>query len=469
MKIVIFGTGRFYQNRKEEIPSNVEIVAFLDNNQTLYGQYLDGCPIVSPCETKELCYDKIILMSASQEAMESQLLSLGIDSKSIWHWGQFVSEYGYNVLKVYYAQNNIIKPEKKILIITTYLDYVGGTIAAVYAAKALQSRQNSVFLAAPGGNKRFIDETLEEGINVIISPSLPFVHKRGVFWIQQFDIVIVNVFQMVLCASEISRIKPVLWWIHEPGVLYEETLSQFQKYICMEQLKKCSIYAVSNIAQRNFNAYFMDRIEKVLPYGIPDYRKSIDLKNETDDLVFALIGAVCSRKAQDIFIKAMKLLTKEERKNVQFWLIGYIDTDEYGNQIRALAAGDGMIQIMGQLTRSEIYKIYDKIDVVVCPSLEDPLPIVVTEGMMYGKTCIVSDKTGNVQYITDKENGLICKAADPEDLCEKIRWVIHNKEKLSTIGAASRETYEKHFSMETFGQRLDEALQDTMDEYIRGR
>lgn len=469
MKIVIFGTGRFYQNRKEEIPSDTEIVAFLDNNEALHGQYMDGCPIVSPCEAKELCYDKIILMSASEEAMKIQLLSLGIDSQSIWYWGEFVSEYGRNVLKVYYAQNNIIKPEKRILLITTYLDYVGGTIAALYAAKALQSRHYSVFLAAPGGNKRFIDETLEEGIHVIISPSLPFVHKKGLFWIQQFDVVIVNVFQMVLCACEISRIKPVLWWIHEPGVLYEETLSQFQKYICMEQLKKCGIYAVSNIAQRNFNTCFMDRIEKVLPYGIPDCAKSTDLKNETDDLVFALIGAVCPRKAQDVFIKAVKLLKEEERKNAQFWLIGYIGTDEYSNQMRSLAAEDEALKIMGLLTRSEIYEIYDKIDVVVCPSREDPLPIVVTEGMMYGKTCIVSDKAGNVQYITDKENGLICKAADAENLCEQMRWVIQNKEKLSAIGTASRQTYEKYFSMESFGQRLDEALQDTMEQYIRGR
>ena len=120
---------------------------------------------------------------------------------------------------------------------------------------------------------------------------------------------------------------------------------------------------------------------------------------------------------------------------------------------------------MGKLNRSEMYETYGKIDVVVCPSLEDSLPIVVTEGMMYGKTCIVSDKTGSARYIRNRENGLICKAGDPGDLCRQMRWVIHNREKLVAIGKKARRIYEQNFDIEIFGRRLENALQDTTNNW----
>ena len=39
MKIIVFGVGRFYQNRRERLKQyeEVEIIAFSDNNETLWG------------------------------------------------------------------------------------------------------------------------------------------------------------------------------------------------------------------------------------------------------------------------------------------------------------------------------------------------------------------------------------------------------------------------------------------------
>ena len=96
--------------------------------------------------------------------------------------------------------------------------------------------------------------------------------------------------------------------------------------------------------------------------------------------------------------------------------------------------------------------------------MEDSLPIVATEAMMYGKVCIVSDKTGTADYLEDEKNGLICKAGDPKDLCRKMRWVIKNREKLKTMGSEARKVYEKHFTMDNFGKRLEEALKETMED-----
>lgn len=464
MKIIIFGTGRFYQERKEQISKDIEIIAFLDNNPRLQGTCMDGHPVIAPYAAGQLSYDKIVLMSVSEEAMKSQLLELGAEEDNIWYWERLVSEMHHGTFSLYCKDVKTIKNSgKKILIISTALNYDGGTIAAVYAARVLQERGNNVLLAAPGGDKAFINEITDDGIDVVLCPALPYLHREELFLVNQFDVVLVNVFQMLLCAYEISRIKPVMWWIHEPEELYEKTLKRFRKYIDGNERRAIDIYAVSNIAQRNFNAYFPGSIKKTFSYGIPDENEDSALKENTGEMIFAMVGMVCPRKAQDIFIKAIKQLNVQEKRKVQFWIIGFIGTDEYSSQIKEMAAEDESIKIKGLFTRKQMQEAYKKIDVIVCPSREDPLPIVITEGMMWEKPCIVSDRTGTAQYIEDGKNGFICKTGEPGDLREKMRRIIHNQGKLTEIGRKARHTYETHFSMKSFGERLEAALQDTIN------
>ncbi len=465
MKILIFGAGKFYQNKKKEIPSDVDVVAFLDNDPALQGKCIDGRPVISPCEISRLIYDKVLIMSVYEKAMKNQLIDLGVKSEDILYWDQLPGAVNKGVFKLYCGNDTLWEYKKKVLIISTDLDYNGGTIAAFYAAKVLQKRGNYTIVAAPAGNRIFIDEATQSGINIVICPALTCMQKEVLFWVRQFDIILVNVFQMALCALKISRIKPVMWWIHEPGEFYEKTIDRFQEYMCREQLGLIEIYAVSDIAQKNFIFHFGNQMKGVLPYGIPDQVRKNSIQNETDGLVFAIIGSVCPIKAQNMFIKAIRLLTENEKRSIQFWVIGHIGNDKYSTEIKDEALTDKSIQIMGKLNRSEMYETYGKIDVVVCPSLEDSLPIVVTEGMMYGKTCIVSDKTGSARYIRNRENGLICKAGDPGDLCRQMRWVIHNREKLVAIGKKARRIYEQNFDIEIFGRRLENALQDTTNNW----
>lgn len=464
MRIIIFGTGEFYKERRSVIPSDIEITAFLDNNCKLQGGTIETAPIVSPDVIQKLIYDKIILMSTSEEAMKDQLLELGVNRKDIWYWERLVSEINRGVFKLYCGNKNPGKKFiRKILLITTNLNYNGGTIAALYAAKALQERGNFVILAAPGGNETFIKEAQDDGTDIVLCPSLPYLHKEEFFWINQFDAVLVNVFQMISCACEISKMKPVLWWIHEPGNVYGKIVRRFPEYMDSEQLKAVDIYAVSDIAQNNFNFYFSGRIKKTLPFGIPDQRKENAAGEKKNCFIFALIGGAAAEKGQDIFIEAVKLLNDEEKENVRFWLIGFIGTDEYGSKIRELASKELSVEIKGQLTRDGIDKAYEEIDVVVCPSREETLSIAAVESMMYGKACIVSDKTGIAQYIKDGENGFICRTGDPVDLCGKLKWMLHNQKVLKTIGKRARAVYDEFFTLEKFGNRLETALQHTAD------
>ena len=85
---------------------------------------------------------------------------------------------------------------------------------------------------------------------------------------------------------------------------------------------------------------------------------------------------------------------------------------------------------------------------------------------MHRKICIASDATGQAQdIIRDGENGFICKAGDAASLTEKMSYVIEHFDELNPMREKARETYEKYFSMEAFGERLERELLLTEKEY----
>lgn len=469
MKIIIFGVGEYYKKRKKYISENVEIIAFIDNNSKIWGNTIDGIKVYRPNQIFQFQYDRILLMSLKMEEMRQQLLDMGVSSEKIWYWNLFYGDISRGFLQLY-GKNLVHKSACRVLFIATRLSYDGSSMAAVYAVEALKERGYDVVLAAPSGNNKFIEEIKEKGIIILICPSLYCIHEEELIWIKQFDMVIVNTFVMIASACELSKEQPVLWWIHEAKESYKVVIEQFKKYINLEYLKKINIYAVSNIAQKNFNYFFPERIQNLLPYGIPDNIELIDYESNKKELVFAIIGRISYIKAQDIFIEAIRLLSPQIKKKVRFWIIGAIGNDDYSNKIKNFVLEDSSIKLWGELSRNRINKIYKEIDVLVCPSREDSLPIVVTEGMMYGKICIVSDKIGTTKYIVNGENGFICKTENPLEFSKKMEWIIENYKKLTSICVGARKTYEKYFSMESFGIKLEEALKNTIKKkiYIKG-
>ena len=463
IRLVVFGTGAFYKKRKEKLNSidNTKVYIFIDNNANLWGTRLDDILIMPPSDLDKIEYDYIVLMSSYAVEMYEQLINMGVKPAKVLYWGNFVAKFTNN-RKIYYACNSDnSRKQKQVLIITTNIDYNGGTMAAIYAAMCLQSKNYKVDLAAPESNTKLIQEINECGIDVIIYESLPYIEEEK--WIDKYGVVIVNVFQMIQCACEISQYKPVLWWIHEPSVLYNVILKQFRHYASEEKIKYANIYAVSDIAKENFNIHFPNRIKKILNYGIPDV-KLLDKRTSTKQgLVFAVIGGICELKAQKIFLQAAKGINAVEP--IEFWLIGALSKDAYGESIIEMARHAQNIKVLGVLSRKEIYKKYVDIDVVVCPSREDSLPIVITEAMMFHKVSIISDKTGTAHYIEEGKNGFIVEADNVDMLRDKMQWVVNHRDKLEDIGNRARETYEKYFSMKAFGDNLEKVIKETVDKW----
>lgn len=466
MKLIIFGTGLFYQNRKMELPKSADILVFLDNNKEVWGKVLDGKKIVSPDSVENYEYDLILLMSKRDEEMKQQLLALHVEEEKIVTWNCFEKEHEHGKFR-YFCGQRLHDAKAKILIISTPLGYTGAPLTALYAAMALSGKGYEVVLCAKGGNRKFINEVVLAGVHVVLCPAIPYLEEEELFWMEQFDAVIVNTFLMLQCACMISRYRPTIWWIHECSEKYENyytnTMNEFSEYVGQIQMTKMDIVGVSSIAKENFNFFFHDRIYQILPYGIPDKGGMVEPRQGTKNkCVFVVIGSICQRKGQREFLEAVKRL---DSGNAEFWIIGAGASNEYTDNIMKIAQQHNNIKVFGELSRHEMEIVYKEIDVVVCPSLEETMSIVLTEGMMYGKICITTDKTGMADYIMHGRNGLVCEAGNVDSLYSCMQWVLENIDRADEMRMEARKTYEQYFMLDRFADQLEEILLQARQKY----
>lgn len=466
MTAVIFGAGNYYREQREKLRalSEVEITAFLDNNPALWNQQIDGVTVIPPDAIKTTVCEKIVIMSIYGREIYEQLTGLGIARDRIVLWERFWAEQG---------RENGMLPEPDlgqdsaggdVLILSTSLNYNGGSLAAVYAARALKQRGIQVVLAAPEGNEQFVREVVSQGVTVVLDPVLPYLCEAERKWIRQFRAVVVNTLQMMECACEISRMRPVLWWIHEAPLLYQKITQRYPDSLDGNRFADIRICTVSKNARKYFNQVYPDRRPEILPFGIPDMGNTCgETKNKK--VTFALIGAIYPLKGQEIFLKAADLIRRGSQ--AQFWVVGKTDDKAYYERIESMAAENDAVTIWGERTRKEIHQMFSEIDVIVCASYEETVSITVTEAMMYGKLCITTDRTGIAGYIQDGVNGFVVPADDVETLAERMQRIIAHCGGLQEMRTAARKTYEQYFSMETFGENLEREIGETRREWNR--
>ena len=458
MNLLVFGSGKTYQENKIFISKDDKIVGFLDNNLELFGKQMDGVLIYNPNDISKLSYDKIILMSIYAFEMYNQLLELGCKKEDIIHYKEYIGKQASGEMKILFPEKKQINLRERGLIITTVLGFNGGSIAAVNAAIALRNCGYEIVIAAPNSNPLFLQEVRKKEITVVLYNNLMFANEKELNCLDKFKFIIVNTLQMSCCAIEIAKKRKVILWLHEALNFYEEMNyweEKIKKEIASKQLK---VYAVSSNAKNNFIKNYPGKKVDILPYGIPQ-EYCVYKREKKKNFVFAVIGYVNEQKGQDVFLDAIEKI-EHYPIYIEFWIIGKMPNNHYVEQIRRRVKNKAYIKLFGEVTHDEIIRLYNEIDVLVVASREDMLPMVATEAMMFEKTCIVSDAAGTVNYIEEYVNGLLFSKENSDELAEKMLWCIENKNRLEGIGIQARKTYEQNFSMKVFESNLERIIKE---------
>ncbi len=459
MKIIIFGTGVVYRRYATILRAQCDILAFIDNNEHInQGEtYIDGYRVCKPKEIANFEYDKVVIASTYMAEMHQQLLSLGVSEDKIISSERLVSFFNRGQIEEISARKNDIFLKNKIIIITYSLDYDGGSMAAIYAAYALNMLGFDVTIGAPRIEQKIRNKLYSDGISQVIMPGVFYPGEYEKKYLLKYQIVIVNVYQNLPILTSIAKNIKCIWWIHECKSLIGQYYSEYQN-LNMDSLKYVDIYAVSNVAKRDLLDYYPRLNIDILPCGIPDL--FIKQKKTADHIVFAIIGAVSPIKGQDIMIDAIKIFNKASyiKNTAQFVFIGDVKNTSFSRKVKAESKSIDNVNFIGKLSRSQMIEQYNNIDVVVCSSREETLSLVIVEGMMLGKICIAPDKAGVSDYMTHGVDGFVYTAGDVEELANILISVAKNYRYMTDIRKNARKNYLKNFSMDCFANKLEEVI-----------
>lgn len=125
-----------------------------------------------------------------------------------------------------------------------------------------------------------------------------------------------------------------------------------------------------------------------------------------DKKIICIIGQICKRKRQDLFIDIVNGLNEKYNNKYIGIIIGKITDKNFYEEINLKIQYP--ILFINDMKREEIFEyIYPNIDALILLSDRDPLPTVILEAMSNGVIVIARDVDGIREIIKHEEDGYI--------------------------------------------------------------
>jgi glycosyltransferase involved in cell wall biosynthesis len=348
-----------------------------------------------------------------------------------------------------------------LLFVSHDLSLSGAPIMLFHAAR--WCRENDIFVVVLAPKDGPLREKLHDlGVPVVIDPLLASGHPSFVQFARDFDCVVANSIRSKAVAPALqNEAVPVVWWVHEPGSVGEHYLREDAELRAAFPVAEF-ILAPSERTARIYRP-FTDRPVKVLHNAIPDLGVS---PSEAADgrrrLRFVLLASIEPRKGQDIFAEALVSLPPELLERAEFQLAGRILDPDFWLKVDRIAAPLTNLSVTGALDHADAIGLMRNADVIVSPSRDEALPVVILEALSLGKALVATTVGGVLEILVDGEDALLVRPEAPEALAAALRRLLENPALIPQLGAKARETYERQFTFDRFGRDFREFIEEAI-------
>ncbi len=174
------------------------------------------------------------------------------------------------------------------------------------------------------------------------------------------------------------------------------------------------------------------------------------------------MGKFEPRKNHILLLRAVKELSQEF--DLRLTIIGECTTDLHRRELERIHSFlrdqglEKIVTIRLNLPFSEVQFEYTKHDLFVLPSRDEPAAVSILEAMAQGLPVICSDSNGTQCYIDQGRNGFVFRTDDLQDLIEKIRMVISDRERLVNMGHYSYRLVVERYQPKQYEQAIREVV-----------
>jgi glycosyltransferase involved in cell wall biosynthesis len=180
-------------------------------------------------------------------------------------------------------------------------------------------------------------------------------------------------------------------------------------------------------------------------------RQSLDIK--TNDIMILFAGKLEEKKSPQLLLDAFLTLTLP---NIHLLFVGDGVLEDV---LKARAHNNKNIHFIGFQNQSVMPVVYQACDLFCLPSKGpgETWGLAVNEAMACGKPILVSDKCGCAINLVTKDNGVIFKSENVEDLTLSLKKLLTNRKQLNEYGQQS-ELLIKNWNFVTVAKTIENKL-----------
>ena len=267
--------------------------------------------------------------------------------------------------------------------------------------------------------------------------------------------------------SALTKFSPLVTMSWGSDILVEADKSYYLRKITTFTLKKSKVLIVDceTVALKAIQFGFpRDRIVK-FPWGVDlnhfSPNKATKIRKQLKwDKKFIILSVRSWEPIYgiDILIKAFSRIAKDY-PFVRLLLLG---GGSLSREIHQILESNDIVDFVyfgGQVNQNELHQYYNAADLYVSTSYSDGSSVSLMESLASGCPVLVSDISGNREWITEGKEGLLFCPGDEEDLVRQMEYVLQNRSSLSSMANAARKLAEQRANWSKNSKKLFHAYE----------
>ena len=176
--------------------------------------------------------------------------------------------------------------------------------------------------------------------------------------------------------------------------------------------------------------------------------------------VILCVGAVCLRKNQNAFIRALDPLAA--RKIFRLVFLGQAEAGAYGAEFLQLVRERPWCEHAGWADRDKLKAYFKTATCLALPTQEDNCPMVVLEAMAAGVPVLASNVGGVPDLIEPEKTGLLCDPQRPESFRDGVARLLEHQELSRRLAEAAKAEARRRFHPQVIARRHLEIYREVL-------
>lgn len=176
---------------------------------------------------------------------------------------------------------------------------------------------------------------------------------------------------------------------------------------------------------------------RVIGCGVDISRFKKVTKRRAKKIRLAYIGQLVFHKGVENLLRAISLLTAEEKEKISLCIVGSGENSDNCKELVKELELRNIVRFRGNVKHKRIGRIFSKTDVLVIPSIwPDNAPVTILEAMATGTPALASDIGGVPELVQNGINGYLHRYDSPLSLAKNIRKIIKEPEVIERMKTA---------------------------------